>query len=186
MDFLKQKKTQLEKKDKSNIGSWDKEIIKLCNKINKKKEYYTTSSCSGRIVLLKEHVKKLPGLFLFRIHNRITLKQLKKELGKAVKDYRKMIYFKTEPCRLHVAAQSLKDSQILTDKSKISGWKKSGIMASNKRFMVEMISTENIEMPIADRGKILVSDDFLKILVREANARLMRTRKKIKNLERLI
>jgi tRNA(Phe) wybutosine-synthesizing methylase Tyw3 len=42
MDFDEQKKLQLGKTDLSSIGSWDKKIAGLCNKLNKKKNYYTT------------------------------------------------------------------------------------------------------------------------------------------------
>ena len=53
MEFQQQKTKQLSKSDKSNIGKWDSKIKCLCNKINKKRDYYTTSSCAGRVVLLK-------------------------------------------------------------------------------------------------------------------------------------
>ncbi|MBW2966012.1 hypothetical protein KY342_02835, partial [Candidatus Woesearchaeota archaeon] len=52
MQFENQKKTFLKKIDKSKKGGIDKEIIPLVNKINNSRNYYTTSSCSGRIVLL--------------------------------------------------------------------------------------------------------------------------------------
>jgi tRNA(Phe) wybutosine-synthesizing methylase Tyw3 len=42
MEFESQKQNQLSKEDKSHIGSWDKKIERLCNKLNKKKNYYTT------------------------------------------------------------------------------------------------------------------------------------------------
>ena len=67
--FSQRKKSLLEKKDKSSKNSWDKKIIKLCNKINKLEDYYTTSSCSGRIVLIINQNKKQQGLFLRSYHD---------------------------------------------------------------------------------------------------------------------
>jgi len=40
--FLQRKKEVLSKKDKSSKGSWDEKIKTLCDKINKKNDYYTT------------------------------------------------------------------------------------------------------------------------------------------------
>ena len=49
-NFDSTKKDILNKKDKSNIGFIDGKISKLCNLINSKEDYFTTSSCSGRII----------------------------------------------------------------------------------------------------------------------------------------
>lgn len=95
-------------------------------------------------------------------------------------------YFKQEPCILHVASISLEQAQKLLDKAKQAGWKNSGIIASGNRFICEMRSTEKLEFPIINKGKIIVDDDFLKTLVSEANKRLERTWEKIRGLERLI
>ena len=48
MNFNSMKKKQFLKIDKSSIGKWDSKIVGLCEKINKNKKYYTTSSCGGR------------------------------------------------------------------------------------------------------------------------------------------
>jgi len=184
MDFEHQKNKQLAKSDKSHVGTWDKKIIPLCNKLNKNKNYYTTSSCSGRIILIKSSIKKQPNLFLFRTHDKITFKQLKNELEKAKKA--KTSVFKQEPSILHVVSNSLEAAQSLIDKAKFCGWKRSGIMATRKRVICELMSTEHIELPVIEKGKILVSDEFLKILVKEANKKLGRTWKKINKLEKLV
>lgn len=187
MDFQQQKERQLGMKDNSSIGEWDKPILKLCKKINEKKEYYTTSSCSGRIVLIKQAEKKQAGLFLFRAHRKITFKQLKQELNKVERDSKKdLIYFRQEPCILHAACIDLKSAQKLLDKAKLVGWKNSGIMASTNRIVLEMRSTEHIETPIIFGGEVIVDEKFLKILVKEANRKLEKTFLKIDRLENLI
>jgi tRNA wybutosine-synthesizing protein 3 len=185
MNFSIRKQNQLIKGDKSDIGSWDKHILALCEKINKNKKYYTTSSCSGRIVLILDNDKKKAGLFLFRSHEKLKLGELMKELEKARREGKK-VYFKQEPCILHVAANSLEDAQKFLDKAKLAGWKNSGIMASSDRFVIEMRSTEKLELPIIDHGEILVDNNYLKILLAEANLKLERTWEKIKKLEKLL
>ena len=52
--FSQRKKDVLLKSDKSSIGNVDEKISSLCNKINSKEDFYTTSSCSGRILLMKD------------------------------------------------------------------------------------------------------------------------------------
>jgi tRNA wybutosine-synthesizing protein 3 len=186
MSFLQEKKSQMSKQDKSDKGDWDKEILSLLTKINDKAEYYTTSSCSGRIVLLKGKEKKEEDLFLFRSHDAVSLEELKKALEDSVKKYKGLIHFKQECSILHVACESFRKAQDIVDKAKFCGWKKSGIIASNKRVIAELLSTEKIEMPIANNGRILVSEEYLSLLVKEANNKLERTREKIKKLEKLI
>lgn len=187
--FQLDKKKQLEREDRSSIGSWDDKISKLCNKINKKKNYYTTSSCSGRVVLLKYSDKKQEDAFLFRTHDKISFNELKKALEEAGKHYKEVVEFQQTCCILHVACLTLEDSFEIVKKAKESGWKRSGVMSNGKssnRNIVELHSTESMSFPIMDNGKILVDDDFLKRIVEQANNKLERTWDKIKRLEKLL
>lgn len=185
MNFQEDKKKQLEREDKSDKGNWDEKIAKLCKKINSRKEYYTTSSCSGRVILIKDEERKERGLFLFRTHKKISLKKLKEELIKAGK-LNVDINFKQEQCILHVACFDVASAQKLIDSAKFTGWKHSGIIASSDRIVCELRSTERIEFLIISKGRLLVGDGFLRVLVREANRKLERTWEKISRLERLI
>ncbi len=184
-NFQQAKKEQLSKSDKSSIGSWDSKIKELCNKINKKKNYYTTSSCGGRVVLLKYSDVKQENAFLFRTHEKISFKELKKTLEDIGKKYQGLVEFQQTSCILHVACLNLSDAQSLVNKAKESGWKRSGIMGG-KRNMVELHSTESMSFPIMDKEKILVNDDFLKLIVIQADEKLERVWKKINRLKEMI
>ena len=74
------KKNQLMKKDKSNEQRIDPAIRNLCEKINRKKDYYTTSSCSGRIVLVKGLKDKAKNVFLLKAHEKISFTGFKKQI----------------------------------------------------------------------------------------------------------
>jgi tRNA wybutosine-synthesizing protein 3 len=186
-EFARAKKGRLSRKDKSSIGSWDKPIAKLCEDINKSDDYYTLSSCSGRIILIKETLDKEPGLFVFRSHDKISFNDLKKEIEKAaLKVDKGMIYLKQEPCVLAVSCRNLDCEQELLNKAREVGWKKSGITTTSGKFVVELFSTERMDLPVIKDGKILINDDCLKIIVDEANAKLERTWKKIEKLERVL
>ena len=184
MNFQESKKKQLSKKDISSIGKWDVKIKGLCEKINKKEEYYTTSSCAGRIMLIKKLDKKAKDVFLFKSHKKISFNEIKKALEEVGKKYKALVDFQQTTCILHVACDSLNSAQELVNKAKFVGWKHSGIMATKKRFMIELHGTEKLEFPIISEGKVLVDDDFLKLIVKQANNRLMRVWKKIDRLSK--
>lgn len=182
--FDKRKKDILSKNDKSSRQEWDKKIKKLCEKINKMKNYYTTSSCSGRVLVMLDSDIKKSGLFLWMNHELINFKELKEVLERVNK--LGLIKFKQEPCILHVACRSLRDAQFLLDKAKLAGWKKSGIIASGKRFVVELLNTEKLEFFIVNNRKILVDDNYLKLIVKKGNENLKKSWLKIEKLEKLL
>src|SRR3989344_6879060 len=126
--FLFRKENQLKKTDKSLKQSWDKKIISLCDKINKLENYYTTSSCSGRIVLLKDSEEKRDDLFIKVWHNEISAGEIKETLNKIKGN--ELIYFKQEPVILHVACSNLENAQKLMNLAMNSGWKRNGVIAS--------------------------------------------------------
>ena len=179
--FLFRKENQLRKTDKSLKGDWDERIRDLCEAINKKDNYYTTSSCSGRIVILKDSKIKSDDLFIFVSHDEINFEDLKKALDKIEGD--DLVYFKQDPVILHVACKTLKDAQRLIDVAvRDAGWKRCSIISTDKRFMVELNSTEKMEFPIYF-GKVLVSDDYLRLIVSETNKKLKQSWGKITRLE---
>lgn len=181
--FERRKADCLGKDDKSSIGGWDKPIQKLCDKINKTENYYTLSSCSGRHVLIKNVEKKTHDLFLFRTHDKTSFRELKKELTKALESKEGVIY-KQEPVILHICCKTLEDSEKMLNRAREAGWKNSGIMSLQGRIVLELRSTEHLALPIIEKGKILVDDEFLRVLVREGNKRLVKTWEKIDKLEK--
>jgi len=182
-NFLNEKKQFLAKPDKSLARGIDKAILHLVETINSLENYYTTSSCAGRIVLIKEKGKKQKAAFLFRSHEHAKFEEIKKNLNEAVKKTKEIVYFKHEPAILHVACSTMVKAQELVNAARSCGWKKSGIIASQNKIITELVSVEILSTPIAVDGKIIINGDYLRILVSETNKKLKITRKKIKNLE---
>lgn len=178
--FLQRKKDILSKSDKSSIGKWDKPIVPLCNKINKSNNYYTTSSCSGRVVLMIDQKKKSPSLFLAVSHDTISFKWLKDSLDK-IKN--KEVKFKCEPPILHVACKDLDSAKSLLEKAKKSGLKHSGIHSIGKNIILEINGSDKLEFPIKIKEKTLVDDNFLKLIVKQSNEKLKKSWKTIKELK---
>lgn len=177
----------LGKGDKSSIHSIDEPIVKLCEKINSSDDYFTTSSCSGRIVLIRDEVKKMPGLFLFRSHDKISFGELRKELDKLVSEkIEGTVLFKQEPCLIVVSCVDAESQWKLFSAARNNGWKKSGILSIDKKRLVELMSSENISFPVYADGKVLVDDDFLKVVLEKANGNLEKCWGKIDRLVKLI
>lgn len=191
-NFLKRKEDILSKIDKSSKGDWDEKILKLCEKINFLENYYTTSSCSGRVILMISQEKKSPNLFVKVYHGLVSFNQLKKDIDRIIKNKKyknKSIKFKLEPCILHVACRSLEDAKKIYDKAKLAGWKRSGLIGfgvKGKRVILELNSTEKFEFPIIEKGMILVDDVFLKRIIEESNKKLKRSWEKIERLKDLV
>ena len=75
MLFDQQKKDCLNRIDKSIKKSIDKDIRPLVNLINNLNDYYTTSSCSGRILLIEKKTdKKKDARFVFAEHKKANFK----------------------------------------------------------------------------------------------------------------
>jgi tRNA wybutosine-synthesizing protein 3 len=179
-NFNQRKKDILTKLDKSSKGDWDKKIVGLCSRINESENYYTTSSCAGRIVLMKDEDKKGSGLFLKVWHDKINFEELKIELKK-IED-KEMIKFKTEPPIIHIVCKDLDSASKLLEKAKHIGFKRSGINTISKNIVLELCSTEKLEFPIVKNGEILVDDKFLRIVVEKSNFLLEKGWGKIERL----
>ena len=184
--FLRRKNQQFMKNDRSIKQSWDDRIGKLCELINKSANYYTTSSCSGRVLILINDKEKRDDLFLFVSHNLISFKELQSIIVSIQTKTKKLVYFKHDPAILHVACRTLEDAQNLHDLAKDNGWKRCGIISTKNRYIVELNVTERLEFPIVNNGKSLIDDYFLDLIVKEANKKLKVSWNKIERLTKTL
>ena len=179
-NFQKQKKDCLSRKDKSNKAGIDKDIKPLIDLLNSSSDYYTTSSCSGRILLIeKKSDNKKDMRFAFVEHKKAELKAIKKSLEKLPLGD---VFLRQESIIMHVCCRDLDNAKSLLKLVRELGIKRAGIINIDKRIIIEIIGTESMETILARNGKMLVSDDYLRVLVEEANKKLERNKKKIKEL----
>ncbi len=183
------KRNILNKKDKSKKGSIDKPIVGIIDFLNSLKDYYTTSSCSGRILILrippdgrKDHVD-----WLMTSHEVISSDRAEEFIALINKPEKKgEIWFKQEPLIIHCVARTLEKAQKLLDIAKLSGFKKSGIIASTRRFVVEIEGTDILSTIIGKNGKVLINEEYMKILIETANKKLERNLKKKDKLFKML
>ncbi len=169
--------------DARKEGKADEDIAELVNLINSNEGLYTTSSCAGRIAVLqtpREH-DKLKSDWLGKWHREVTLQDLKGALEKHDRDE---AYLQSECPILHVVARNLDAAERFLFAAQQSGFKRSGIQAVNpERVLVEVCSTEMLEVPVAENGDILVGDIYLDHLVNIANIKFNSGRRKLARLQ---
>lgn len=178
MNFINDKNVCLSKIDKSKKGSIDVQILELVDAINRSSHYYTTSSCSGRIVLqtMPESGRKNESEWLYVSHNLVTNTDC---IMFEINGSKEELWFRMEAAILHVACDSLENAQKLVDFARNNGFRRAGVQATNKKFIVEIIGSERIDAPVAVNREALVDELYLSILVDKANWLLKRNWNKI-------
>lgn len=149
--------------DKSKQGFIDGGIKHLLDLLNRK-GYETTSSCSGRIVLLRipEFGDKQHAEWLYKTHTKADAT----EIIKILEGENQKLYFLQEPPIIHVNCKSLPDAEKLLNLAVQAGFKRSGLI-SIKKSTVEIKSSERLETPLEKN-----LPEFIKMLVKEANKKL--------------
>lgn len=176
--FQQRKQEVLAKIDKSSKGSWDKHILELCQVINDNPNYYTTSSCSGRILVMIDQEKKAKGLFL-----KVSHELVEKDFLENLKLPKFAVKFKFEPAILHVACRDLKSAEALIKTGQKAGWKKMGAISFGKNIIVEFIGSDKIEFPLAVNRKFLVDNNFLDLVLEKSNNNLKKGWDRLENLK---
>lgn len=157
------------KADKSPQGFIDEDIKDLLKVLNDK-SYDTTSSCSGRIVLITKSGEKGNARWIFKSHKKVNSDKVFELVQK-----NSPVWFLQEPMILHVKAKDLASAQKLLSVAKDSGLKISGI-TSIKNCTLEIRGTERMETLLTKD----CSKEYVSLLVEEANKRLQRTKEKMK------
>ncbi len=164
--------------DKSKQGFIDPDIRNLVDLLNSK-GYETTSSCSGRIVLLRvpEFGDKQHAEWLYKTHAKADFRKI---MGILEGEKNRKLYFLLEPPIIHAKCKNLLDAEKLLNLAVQAGFKRSGVI-SIKKLTVEIKSSERLETPLKNN-----KEGFIQMLVEEANRKLERCKKKLEKLASLI
>lgn len=170
--------------DKSKKGSIDEKIKDLINIINSKPNYYTTSSCSGRIMLYSKTKKKNNTKWLFVSHKTIKLNQIMNTIKQIPNQFsNEEIWFKQESFILHIIAKDLESAKKILNLCKINGIKRTGINSLGKRINLEIIYNLGFDTIIAKNGEILINQKYINTLTKKANEYLKKNIKKIEEIK---
>ncbi len=144
-------------------GYVDKGIIPLIEAINNySSDCVTTSSCYGRIVLLKliKIGMKDKSIFYKKWHEPIK----KEILMEAIYSYKDdtPLWLVLQSTIIHIKCRTLKMSIWLRNLGLESGYKYSKLLSiSTRGFTTEISGTERLNLPLKINNKILVKEEFL-------------------------
>jgi tRNA wybutosine-synthesizing protein 3 len=171
MDFDSEKKTALSRKDYSKKGSIDEPIKPLVEFINSLPNYYTTSSCSGRILIIERSTKKVESKWLFVSHEIIKVDELLKSICNVCN---KPTWFRVEPFIIHICCRDMESASILLDTFSKAGVKRAGLIAFKKRIIIEAFGNERMDTLMSRNGKVLLGEKYITIMIEEANQKITR------------
>ncbi|NOQ37273.1 hypothetical protein GQ472_00155 [archaeon] len=166
-------------------GLVDVAVLGLVDAINKSDSYYTTSSCSGRIVVAcaDEANKKSSFSFLGKWHEAVDADDVKDAIGKYEGG---VLWFKFEPMILHVCCKDIDSASRFLEIVYRGGFKRSGVYQLKGKIMVEVHGTSGFSVPAGSSGEVFVSSEYLEFLVRLANRKMEENVSKLKNLEKIV
>lgn len=182
-EFLDAKQQAMQSLEKAcDEKKVDQGVSPLLNIINKSEEYYTSSSCSGRIVLLE-----IPGIgdkknarFLGRWHETIEID----EIYAAVKKTKTgQLWLLAQSPIIHIVAKTSNAADKLLKTAIASGFKNSGLKSLGKKIVVEVCSTERLDAPVGKNGGIFCNKDHLMLLVNISNEIMKKSTLKLKKFE---
>ncbi len=124
----------------------DKEILPLLELINSKEGWVTSSSCAGRIVLIRKARRKEDSAFLFKWHRKISVSELREAI-KSIGN-RKDVFLRAESFILHVLCKDLEWAKALLSLARQGGIKKGGLQNLGEKLLVELRGNVNLSIPL--------------------------------------
>ncbi|GAV85023.1 Met_10 domain-containing protein/TYW3 domain-containing protein/Kelch_2 domain-containing protein/Kelch_4 domain-containing protein/Kelch_6 domain-containing protein [Cephalotus follicularis] len=202
MDFWKRKAAMIAslgstESDKSPKGTLDTPIIPLLNTINNHPNYFTTSSCSGRISILSQPkpepgpIKKKArgGSWLYISHHPVNPDSVISVLFPSQthqNDDHDDLVFRFEPLIIAVECKDVESAQALVSLAISSGFRESGVTGTGKRVIVGIRCSIRLEVPLGETGRILVSREYVRFLVDVANEKMEANRKRTEGFFKLL
>jgi len=161
----------------------DKDIIPFLEKFNKKENYYTTSSCAGRIILLHDLGSKKFSYFVGRWHRKVKYEEILEHIHRFCEkeeSSKGILWFKQEPLILHIVSKDLEGAEKILKIAITYGLKHSGIISlSKQRYVVEINGNERMSVPIVHK-KLLIENlpEYLFSIVEIANENFEKNEKR--------
>jgi len=183
-DFLEGKKSALAKLQKAQKEKKvDEGVLPILFIINESDDYYTTSSCYGRIVLLEipNIGDKKAAKFLGKWHRIIDVDEL---FVAARKAKRGLIWLLSQSPIIHVTTKTNELADRLLKTAIACGFKNSGIKSLGNKIVVEICSTERLDAPVGKDGVLFCNKQHLELLTDISNEILKKSTQKLKKFEK--
>jgi len=197
--FDRQKADCFSKIDLSRKGSIDEPIVQLIGFINQHKDYFSLSSCSGRIVVFAEggvaanedqelglQITKSGCDWIDVAHSPVNAEDICNKINSKLQSGQTgCIVIKFEPLILHVQARDINTAKRVHLAAVEAGFRNSGITLGRAGKVVAAVrSTHGLEVPISGESEgLLVSEEYIHFILNKANQKLEENFKRIVKLE---
>lgn len=165
-------------------GKVDLDFIPLCDYILKTDEFFTSSCCAGRIALvgLNKGETKRESAFHRKWHRKIKFN----ELAEGIESFNgSVLWLKQEPLIFHMGTNNITNAKKILSMCESAGIKRAGIkVAKSGKFIIEILGTHNITMPVREDNKTVISQDYLKYIFKKANEKFVKNQKMLKKFEK--
>ena len=169
-----------------DIGYLDRRILGLLKVINEREKSYTTSSCSGRVIVLDSYYpwERDEDNVVFKSHDPVDSSVLRKVLE--IRPMKRFWVQATGPI-LHIMTLDESEALNLIRVAREAGFKHSGIMGcSDKGWLVELVSGVHVTIPFKDNEAIYIETGELERLIRLLNSMLEEGWRRIDKLKELL
>ena len=175
-DWINHKASVMNKADKSFKQSIDAPVVDIVEYVNGLERFLTTSSCSGRIMLINEadpEKRKNGAQFIFVSHDYVSPDSATELLSKC-QVLTGNVFLKLEPLIVHIECDTLELSvHLLHLMKRESVFKHSSIVsAANQKFVVSIKAMSKLEIPVMYSDDILTDEKQLRRYLEIANERM--------------
>ena len=166
----------------------DEDVIELLDLINSLPFAYTTSSCSGRIMLIDipPSEKKFESYRLARWHQVIDFETF----WNAIKEYkpRGTLWLKVDSFIIAFAVNSINWASYFLKLARLMGLKYSGIRSINLKseyIILDVASTEHVHLPVSDEERgLLINEEYARYVYDIAVKKLKKTKRRMEKFRR--
>jgi tRNA(Phe) wybutosine-synthesizing methylase Tyw3 len=171
--------------DYSPKGSIDGPCHALVLFLNHLSDFFTLSSCSGRISIYEDNEQDAKGVkWLLVRHCCVTTEEVWDKAAEVMRNAstNQRLVFKSEPFIMHLQCRDIKSGSHLLRLAHSCGFRESGLMTVDVKKIVLAIRTTafGLEVPIIMNGIFLMNGiEAFKLVVSEANKRLLLNFKRV-------
>jgi tRNA wybutosine-synthesizing protein 3 len=161
----------------------DPGIKSVLDLLNQKEEYYTSSSCAGRVMVLQIPVlgDKQKAEILGKWHRVVTFDEVDSASKRGIKG---MIWLLAQAPILHIGCDFLAAADWLVKLAGSCGFKNSSIKSTGKKILVEVCSTERLDAPLGMDSLVFYDERYLGLLVDISNQVIERSAQKLLKFEK--
>ncbi len=162
----------------------DEDVVPFLLKITNLKDIFTSSSCSGRVVLLSSDVdeNKKYTSFYKRYHRQITFDEILKDIQDFSKGY---LWLKVEPFIFHFGVKDIEHAKKVLSFLRDYGLKRAAIISIKPgKVMIEATNTVFLSTLVKKDDHQFISVDHLQEIVKIANNKFKDNEKKRKDFEK--